>query len=61
MKDLETRNLLALRAAAAFRAAFALMDEALGYDASTELAQSGLVEIIAELEKVEFVGVAESV
>ena len=61
MKDLETRNLLALRAAAAFRAAFALMDEALGYDASTELAQSGLEEIITELEKVEFVGVAESV
>jgi hypothetical protein len=61
MKDLETRNLLALRAAAAFRAAFALMDEALGYDASTELAQSGLEEIIAELEKVEFVGVVESV
>ena len=59
MKDLETRNLLALRAAAAFRNAFALMDEALGYDASSDLAESGLVNIINELEKVEFVGVAE--
>lgn len=53
------RNQACLLAAAAFRDAFALMDEALGYDASTELSQLGLVEIIAELEKVEFVGVAE--
>ena len=59
MKSIEDRNLLALRAAAAFRNAFALMDEALGYDASTALAESGLEEIIAELEKPEFVGVFE--
>jgi hypothetical protein len=57
--DMNQRRLLALRAAAAFRDAWALMDEALGWDASGALAEDGLVAIIHELERQEFVGVAE--
>lgn len=56
---MEQRNLLALRAAAAFREAWALMDQALGWDASGALAEDGLVTIIHELERQEFVGVAQ--
>ena len=57
--DMNQRNLLALRAAAAFRDAWALMDEAMGWDAIGALAEDGLVAIIHELERQEFVGVAE--
>jgi len=52
------RNQACLRAAAAFREAFALMDEALGFEVSSELADQNLLSIIWELEKVESVGVA---
>jgi len=57
--DMNQRNLLALRAAAAFREAWALMDQAMGWDASGALAEDGLVAIIHELERQEFVGVVE--
>ena len=57
--DMNQRNLLALRAAAAFREAWALMDQAMGWDASGALAEDGLVAIIHELEQQEFQGVAE--
>lgn len=57
--DMNQRRLLALRAAAAFRDAWALMDQAMGWDASGALAEDGLVTIIHELERQEFVGVAE--
>ena len=57
--DMNTRRQLALRAAATFRDAWQLMDEALGWDASGELAEDGLVAIIHELERQEFVGVAQ--
>jgi hypothetical protein len=52
------RNQACLLAAAAFRDALALMDEALGFDASTELADRDLITIIQTLEDAEFVGVA---
>ena len=52
------RNQACLLAAAAFRDALALMDEALGFDASTELADRDLITIIHTLEDAEFVGVA---
>ena len=57
--DMNTRRQLALRAASAFRDAWQLMDEALGWDASGALAEDGLVTIIHQLERQEFVGVAE--
>jgi hypothetical protein len=57
--DMNQRRQLALRAAAAFRDAWALMDQAIGWDASGALAEDGLVAIIHELERQEFVGVAE--
>jgi hypothetical protein len=57
--DMNQRRQLALRAAAAFREAWALMDQAIGWDASGALAEDGLVTIIHELERQEFVGVAE--
>jgi len=57
--DMNQRRLLALRAAAAFREAWALMDQAIGWDASSALAEDGLVAIIHELERQEFVGEAE--
>ena len=57
--DMNQRRQLALRAAAAFRDAWALMDQAIGWDASGALALDGLVAIIHELERQEFVGVAE--
>jgi hypothetical protein len=50
------RNQACLLAAAAFRDALALMDEALGFDASTELADRDLITIIETLEEKEYVG-----
>jgi hypothetical protein len=57
--DMNQRRLLALRAAEAFREAWALMDQALGWDASGALAEHGLVTIIHELERQEFQGVVD--
>jgi hypothetical protein len=54
---IEERNQACQRAAAAFRDALALMDEALGFDASTELADRDLMSIIHVLEDVEIIGV----
>ena len=42
-----------------FREAWELMDQALGYEASGDLAEESLVTIIYQLERQEFVGVAE--
>jgi hypothetical protein len=42
-----------------FRDAWELMDQALGYEASSDLAEESLVTIIYQLERQEFVGVAE--
>lgn len=53
------RNQACQRAAAAFRDALALMDEALGFDVSTEMADKDLITIIQTLEDVELVGIAE--
>jgi hypothetical protein len=54
---IEERNQACQRAAAAFREAWDLMDEAIGFDASTELADRDLISIIQVLEGVEIIGI----
>ena len=57
---LAERNLAASQAAQAFRNAWRLMDELIGYDASSDVAEiHTLANIIHMLETKEFVGIAE--
>ena len=58
--DMAQRQLAASQAAQAFRNAWRLMDELIGYDASSDVAEiHTLANIIHMLETKEYIGIAE--